>query len=46
MFYRTVLAIHNREYDRARADISSMRSEMSGSISSLLSESYSRYQEL
>jgi FKBP12-rapamycin complex-associated protein len=41
-FYKAVLAIHNRQYDKARAVISDTRSQLSGSIRSLLSESYSR----
>jgi len=41
-FYSAVLAIHNQEYDRALTIISNTRESLSGSISSLLSESFSR----
>jgi serine/threonine-protein kinase mTOR len=41
-FYSAILAIHNQDYGRATNLIAETRSALSGSISSLLSESYSR----
>lgn len=41
-FYRAILAIQHQDYDRALSIISRTREELSSSISSLLSESFSR----
>lgn len=41
-FYKAIVAIHNREYDKANLLISDTRSKLAGSIGSLLSEKYSR----
>jgi FKBP12-rapamycin complex-associated protein len=41
-FFRAILAIHNHEYDKALSIISDTRNSLSGSISSFLSESFSR----
>lgn len=41
-FYKAILAIHNQEYDKALSIISTTRDALSGSISSLLSESFNR----
>lgn len=41
-FYRAVLEIHNHEYEKALSIISNMRDALSSSISSLLSENFSR----
>jgi hypothetical protein len=41
-FYRAIMAIHNKDYDRADWLISDTRSKLAGSIGSLLSEKYSR----
>jgi hypothetical protein len=41
-FYQAVFAIHNKEYDKALSVISETRNSLSDSISSLLSESFSR----
>jgi len=41
-FYQAIMAIHNKDYDKADALISDTRSKLAGSIGSLLSEKYSR----
>lgn len=41
-FYRAIMAIHNRDYDKADLLIADTRSKLAGSIGSLLSEKYSR----
>lgn len=41
-FYHAILAIHQKDYLRASSLISETRTALSGSINSLLSESYSR----
>ena len=41
-FYRAIMAIHNREYDKANLLIADTRLKLSSNIGSLLSEKYSR----
>lgn len=41
-FYRTIIAIHKSDYQAALGMISDSRAKLSGTISSLLSEGYSR----